>query len=77
MIFKGKYFVRSKIVINGNIIKQVNIFKYLENEISFQEEVHVSSKMAKFLRVTALIDRTLSSNKLQADLNPVGEQSRK
>ena len=55
MAFIGKDTVRSKILINvSNIIKQVNMFKYLGNEISYQGEAYVSSKIAKFLRVTAL-----------------------
>ena len=40
------------------------MFKYLGNELSYQGEVDVGSKIAKFLRVTGLINRTLSTNKV-------------
>ena len=50
MTFKGKEdAMRNKIVTNGNIIAQVNTFKYLGNEILHQKEVDVSSKIANFL----------------------------
>ena len=49
---------------NGNIIEQVNTFRYIGNETSYQGEVDVSSNIAKFLRVTGLINRTLRSNKV-------------
>ena len=54
MAFKGVGTVRSEVVINRNIIEQVNMFRYLGNEISYQGEVDVSSKIAKFFRVSAL-----------------------
>ena len=63
MAFKGMDAVGSKIVVNGNIIKQFNTFRYVENEILYQAEVDKSSKIANFLTVTGLIDRTLRSNK--------------
>ena len=67
MAFKGKEPVRSKIVINGKIIEQVNNFKYLGNTISYQGEVDVGGKIAKFLRVTGLINRTLRSSKVRKE----------
>ena len=67
MTFKGKDAVRSKIVINENIIEQVNTLRCLGNEISYQGEVVVSSKIAKFLRVNGLINSMLRSNKPQKE----------
>ena len=59
MAYKGNDDVRNKIVINGNNIEQVNVFKYLENEILYEREIDISRKIAKFLRVTRLIIKTL------------------
>ncbi|HYS62000.1 MAG TPA: reverse transcriptase family protein [Gemmatimonadales bacterium] len=67
MAFKGKDAIRSKIVIDGKIIEQVNTFRYLGNEMSYQGEVDVGGKIAKFLRVTGLINRTLRNNKVQKE----------
>lgn len=69
MTFKGKDAVRSKIVINGNIIEQVNTFRYLGSEILFQGEVDISCKISKFLRVIGLINRTLR-NKTEGEQYP-------
>ena len=53
--------MRIKIEINGNIVKQFDKFRYLEDEILYQGEVDVCSKIGKFLGVTRLINRTLRS----------------
>ena len=66
--FKGKNMVSSKIVIDRNIFEQVNTFRHLENEISYQGEVNVnSSKIAKFLSVPGLSNTTLRSDKVQKE----------
>ena len=46
---------------------EVNTFRYVGNEISYQREVDTSSKIAKLLRVTGLINRTRRSNKVQKE----------
>ena len=48
-LLKDRMAVRSKTVINGNIIKQVNTFRYLGNEILYPGKVYASSEIAKFL----------------------------
>lgn len=67
MAFKGKEPIRSRIVIGGKIVEQVNTFRYLRNEISYHGEVDVASKITKFLRVTGLINRTLKNNLVQRE----------
>jgi len=49
--------VRSKIVININIIEQINIFIYLGYCISNQNEKYVTVKISKFLQITGIINR--------------------
>lgn len=44
------------------IIEQV-IFRYRENEMSYQGEADVGNKVSKFLRVNGLITRTLRNDK--------------
>lgn len=62
MAFYGKEPIRSKIVIDGKPIEQVNGFKYLGNEISYLGEVDVEKKITKFLKVSGLINRILPAN---------------
>jgi len=45
MAFHGKEPVRSKIVIDGKAIEQVNVFTYLGTDISYFGEVDVGKKI--------------------------------
>jgi hypothetical protein len=57
MAFKGRDPVRSKIVININIIEQINTFIYLGCCISYQNEKDVAVKISKSLQITRIINR--------------------
>jgi len=65
MVFKGRDTVRSKIVINNNIIEQINTFSYPGCSISYQSEKDVTGKISKFLHITGIIDRILKSSQVQ------------
>jgi len=41
MAFKGRNPVRTKIVIDNNIIEQVNSFNYLGNMVSYEKELDI------------------------------------
>ena len=47
LAFKGKKPARSEIVLGGKIIKQVNCFKYLGVNISYNGEQDIQSKLIK------------------------------
>jgi len=59
MAFNGRDPVRSKIVINNNIIEQINIFSYPGYSVSYQNEKYITIKITKFLQITGIIKRTL------------------
>ena len=67
MAFIGKDPKRSKIVINGDIIEQVNSFKYLGSELSYMGEIDVGAKINKFLRISGLINRVIAGNNARRD----------
>jgi hypothetical protein len=48
MAFKGKDPVRSKIIINDNILKQVSNFNYLGWNLSYNYNRDVQAKLARF-----------------------------
>ena len=59
MGFQGKEHMRTKIVMNGKIIKQLRDFNYLGCNISDCERKEVNNKMDKFQRMCGTISRTL------------------
>ena len=59
MAFQGKWPLRSKIVIDNVIMEQVNNFKYLGCEVSFDREHDIPQKIAKFNLICGTIHRTL------------------
>lgn len=61
MAFKGKFPVRSKIVINGNIIDQVSHFNFLGCDISYEYENDVDNKLHKYQRMCGTIHRQLGN----------------
>lgn len=65
--FKGKDPIRSKIVINGKIVEQVNTFRYLGMDISYKGEVDIENKLYKFIKLTGLLNRTMPVNKVRKE----------
>jgi hypothetical protein len=63
MAFKGRYPVRSKIVIENKIIEKVNSFNYLGNLISYEREVDTGSKLNNYLKITGIINNTFRPRK--------------
>ena len=59
MGFQGKEHMRTKTVINGNIIEQVRDFNYLGCNISYCEIQEVNKKVNKFQRMCGTTSRTL------------------
>jgi len=59
MVFKRRDPVRSKIVINNNIIELINIFDYLGCSISYKNKKGVTLKISKFLQITGISHRIL------------------
>lgn len=49
--FREKDPVRSKIVINGRAMVEVNAFKFLGTDISYLGEINVNRKITKFLKI--------------------------
>ncbi|XP_039280957.1 uncharacterized protein LOC120350635 [Nilaparvata lugens] len=66
MAFKGKWPVRSKIVLENQILEQVKCFNYLACRISFDREDDVSEKLTKFSAVCGAIRRTIGKKTRQA-----------
>jgi transposase len=62
--FKGRDPIKSKIVINNEII-QVNTFNYLGNLISYEKEKDIDNKITKYLKITGLINNTFKPNKVK------------
>jgi len=59
MAFKGRDPVRSKIVINSEIIEKISTFLYPGYSISCQNEKYITIKISKFLQTTGIIKRTI------------------
>jgi hypothetical protein len=59
MACKGKYPVRTKIVIEDKTLEQVNNFKYLGYDVTFLEETDIDAKIKKFQNICGTIRRTL------------------
>lgn len=66
MAFKGRYPVRSKIVLDDTIIEQVSHFNYLGCNVSYQGEFDIAGKINKFNYITGTLKRTLK-NKARKD----------
>ena len=60
MAFRGTDSVRSKIVVNNNIIEQINTFTYLCCSVSYWNDKYVTVKISKFLQIIGIINRTLN-----------------
>jgi hypothetical protein len=65
MDFKGTEPIRSKTVNENMILEQVNTFKYLGCNISYQEEKDIHSKITIFLQILGILSNTLKPNLVQ------------
>jgi hypothetical protein len=65
MACKGRDTVRNKIVTNNNTIEKMNTFSYLGCSISYQYDKDITVKIAKFLQVMGIINRTLKPSQVQ------------
>jgi hypothetical protein len=61
MAFKGKFPIRTKIVIDNNILEQVSHFNYLGNEITHMQEKDIHNKLNKFSSVRGALRRALKT----------------
>ena len=59
MAFKGKWPVRSKIVLNNCILEQVSKFKYLGCTLTYNKGVDIQEKIGKFQSICGTIHRSL------------------
>jgi hypothetical protein len=65
MAFIGQEPVRCKITINDKVFEEVNEFKYLGCQISYEGERDVKNKISKFLQVTGTTNNVLKPNQVQ------------
>ena len=56
MAFKGRDTVRTKIVIDNEIIEQVSLFNYLGSMISYARELDIDNKLNNFLKITVILN---------------------
>jgi hypothetical protein len=63
MAFKGRYPVRTKIVIGNKIIEQVNSFNYLGNMVSYEKELDTDNKLHNYLKITGILNNVFRPQK--------------
>ena len=56
MAFKGRYPVRTKIVIDNKIIEKVNSFNCLGNMVSYEKELDTDNKLHNYLKITGILN---------------------
>lgn len=59
MAFKGKDPVRSKIVVNNEILEQVSHFTYLGCDLTYENETDIQKKLHRFQHICGTLSRTL------------------
>ena len=64
MAFKGRDPVRTKIVIDNKMIEQVNMFNYLGNMISYENELDIDNKLHNYLKITGILNNVFKPQKL-------------
>jgi len=57
--------MRSKIVINSDILEEINTFNYLSFSFSYHNEIDIPGKISKFLQIMGIINRNLKSSQVQ------------
>lgn len=55
MAFRGKYPIRAKIIIYNEPVEQISNFKYPGNDISYDTNVDIQIKLAKFHSICGII----------------------
>ena len=63
MAFKGRDPVRTEIVIDNKIIEQVNMFNYLGNMISYENELDIDNKLHNYLKITGILNNVFKPQK--------------
>jgi hypothetical protein len=63
MCFKGRDPVRTKIVIDNKMIKQVSSFNYLGSMISYEKELDIDNKLHKYLKITGILNNVFRPQK--------------
>jgi len=63
MAFEGRDPVRIKIVIDNKVIKQVNLFNYLRNVMSYEGELDIDNKLNNFLKITVILNNVFRPQK--------------
>ena len=61
--FKGRDPVRTKIVIDNNIIEEVNLFNYLGNMITCEGELDINNKLDNFLKISDILNNVFRPQK--------------
>jgi hypothetical protein len=56
MTFKGWDLLRTKTVIDGKIIEQVNLFNYLGNMVSYEGELDIDNKLNNCFKITGILN---------------------
>ena len=58
----GQNVVRSKIIIDHEIIEQIREFNYLGCRMNFYEEADIGNKLCKFQQALGIMNRSLKPN---------------
>jgi len=61
--FKGRDPVKTKIVIDNKILKQINLFNYLEIMISYEKELDIYNKLHNYLKITGILNKEFRPQK--------------
>jgi len=61
--FKGRDPVKTKIVIDNKILKQINLFNYLEIMISYEKELDIYNKLHNYLKITGILNNEIRPQK--------------
>jgi len=60
---KGRDPVKTKIVIDNKILKQINLFNYLEIMISYEKELDIYNKLHNYLKITGILNNEIRPQK--------------
>ena len=59
MVFRGKELIRTKIIIDDQVIEQMRYFNYLGNDIGYYKSYDIDVKIRKFQAIYGTINRIL------------------